>query len=67
MSEKSKTLKPAQRGMVVLKVTIPKERAEELRQQATDEGIALQAYLAPILNSIAKREIRREYVVATAA
>lgn len=67
MNDKPKKATPAERGMEVIKIAVPRERAEQLRKQAADEGITLQGYLAPVLNSVAKCELRREYVMAAAA
>jgi hypothetical protein len=55
--------KRAQKGVEFIRVTVPAARAEQLRKLAADEGITVQGLLAPVLNSFAKGEIRREYVM----
>jgi hypothetical protein len=57
--------KRAQRGVDFIRVTMPATRADQLRKMAAEEGITVQALVAPILNSLAKGEVKHEYIVAT--
>jgi LDH2 family malate/lactate/ureidoglycolate dehydrogenase len=55
--------KRTERGVEFVRITVPAERADQLRKLAADEGITVQGLVAPVLNSLAKGELRREYVM----
>jgi LDH2 family malate/lactate/ureidoglycolate dehydrogenase len=55
--------KRTQKGVEFIRITVPSERAAQLRKLAADEGITVQGLVAPVLNSLAKQELRREYVM----